>query len=82
MPLMIKEPSVKLVPVEVINLKWVGTVSPRLEKLKCSACHKAVGFKPVAIAWIKDDKGNRSLRLCEDCGKTAERKEGEDVRLY
>lgn len=64
--------SVKKVEVEVINFKWCGEVSGRLQALKCSACKKSIGKYRCCLAWIKDGDIKRALRLCNACGKIAE----------
>lgn len=63
------------VPVTVIYFKWSGIVNGLVAaKLPCSACCKPIGDKlPFGIAGIANDgPGDRSLRLCNACGKKAE----------
>ncbi len=60
----------KQVPVDVINFKWHEPTA--LVSLRCSACRKPIGDKRWGGAWIRDEKGERGMRLCEQCGIKAE----------
>lgn len=62
----------KRVPVEVISFKWLGPVSEKLRNLRCTACHNHIGERKWGLAWIKDEKGKRAMRLCDKCGEQAE----------
>lgn len=75
MSLKIKKYVPKMQPVEVLNVKWCGPLKrdgSGVSLLQCSACRKQLGARRFAIAWIKDSSGERSMRLCEECGKDAE----------
>jgi len=63
-------PTTKRVPVIVLNFEWYKPTA--LTRLRCAACRKPIGDKRWGGAWIKDEKGNRGMRLCEKCGEKAE----------
>lgn len=72
----ISVPTTKEIPVKVLSLTWCGGVTMnQLQKLKCSGCHKPIGKRRFAVAFIEDTSGKRSLRLCESCGEKAEQAE-------
>ena len=62
----------KRVPVEVVSFKWLDPISEKLGTLRCSACRNQIGERKWGLAWIKDEKGKRAMRLCDKCGETAE----------
>ena len=62
----------KKVPVEVISFKWLEPVSEKLRYLRCTACRNNIGERKWGLAWIKDEKGKRAMRLCDKCGEQAE----------
>jgi hypothetical protein len=72
--LRIKVRTYKLVPVDVVSFRWCGTVTGEdMGKLKCSACHEPIGTeKTFGVAWIGTPELGRSLRLCHNCGVTAD----------
>lgn len=70
----ITRPSTKQVPVEVVRVVWHKpiTAAQLIEICQCSACYRKLGIRRWAVAWVRDEKGERSMRLCEDCGLKAE----------
>ena len=68
----------KQVPVEIIKFEWSAPVTNSLLcKSPCSACKKPIGQTRWGIGWYEDNKGKRSMRLCESCGIKAEQALGE-----
>lgn len=65
---------VRRVPVEVKQLRWFGPLADNSAAagFRCSACGRKLGARTFAAAWIRDGDQERSMRLCEDCGKAAE----------
>jgi len=72
--LMIRKPTYRKFPVTVLKFRWCGTLRPVDcgANFKCSACGGRLGARRFGIAWIRDGEEERSLRLCEDCGREAE----------
>jgi hypothetical protein len=72
--LRINQPTVHRVPVEVLKFRWCGTLTPAsvAGSFKCTACGSRLGARRFGIAWILANDGERSVRLCEDCGVDAE----------
>jgi len=70
----ITKPSTKQELVEVLRVVWRRpiTVPQLIETCRCSACFAKLGVQRWAVAWIRDEKVERSLRLCEACGLKAE----------
>ena len=64
----------KMVPVEVLELKTSGPLSEGsvAAGFKCSACGHKLGGRTFGTAWIRDSKGDRSMRLCQDCAVDAQ----------
>ena len=65
----------KNIPTRILNLKWLDTVTEKLQHLKCSACGQEIGKYRWASAWalVEGEKHERGLRLCIDCAKEAEK---------
>ena len=58
----------------VTKLIWHGPVDARLMNLPCTNCREKIGDKPWALVWVEEpEKPGRSMRLCETCGKDAEK---------
>jgi hypothetical protein len=74
MVLKINKPTVRRVAVAVKMLCWSGPLvaSSVATGFKCSACGQKLGSRMFATAWINDGGSERSMRLCESCGKSAE----------
>ena len=73
--LKINKPIVCRVAVDVLKFNWCGQLVPGAiaTTFRCSACGGKLGARWFGIAWIRDANGiERSLRLCEECGKSAE----------
>ena len=74
MTLKINRRVTKKVAVDVVSFKWFGqlTAESVAAGFKCTACGSKLGARRFGAAMIEDGGGQRSVRLCEDCGIDAE----------
>lgn len=73
MPLQIKKLVSKMCPVTTLKLRWSGPLTEDhiARHFKCAACRRPLGARRFGTAWISDNGGERSMRLCEDCANEA-----------
>lgn len=61
-------------PCTVLNVRWSGGgVGGQLAKLPCSSCEMPIGTQEFATAWVRYEGSERSLRLCNKCGRIADK---------
>ena len=56
---------------QVLNVRRCGP-SERLREFTCTACGAILGVRPWGLAFVKDERGERGMRLCEECLNVAE----------
>lgn len=55
------------IEVEVLKLKRCGLLSGMAQEFPCSFCGEPLGNRPWGLAWVRDEKGERGMRLCGRC---------------
>ncbi len=82
MTLTITKHTTRQVPVEVLNMRWSNSLTEGAIAcgFRCSACRGKLGARRFSVAFIRDGKVERSMRLCESCSLKAERAVGMERR--
>jgi hypothetical protein len=62
------------VPVLCVSFQWDGTLynGPWVRWFRCDACRGSLVGRRMGTAVVRDDMGERTLRLCRGCGMVAE----------
>lgn len=68
---------------EVKSLRWTGPTDQKtIAKLPCTACGLEVGFRRIAITFVRLNGIDQSMRLCEECGAKAECDKNSQPRAF